>query len=71
VKAPRQQYDTRKEMSNSIKFYLVDGILVEATETVGGGFYDVTVIKTGHKFRIGKIGFESVARPTEAQQHES
>lgn len=52
----------RKKMETS-KQYLVAGIIVEAVKSEGGGFYDVTVIKTGDKQRYLADVFESVAKP--------
>ena len=41
--------------------YLVAGIVVEAVKSEGGGFYDVTIVSTGHKFRALAWAFEDVA----------
>lgn len=49
-------------MATSSKF-LVAGIVVEATKSEGGGFYDVTVLLTGAKYRFLSDVFESVAKP--------
>jgi hypothetical protein len=40
--------------------YLVGGIEVEAVKSVGGGFYELTVVKTGEKQRYIAEVFESV-----------
>ena len=45
------------------KLYLVAGIVVEATKSEGGGFYDITVCATGEKMRYLAEVFESVAVP--------
>jgi hypothetical protein len=50
-------------MTNLTKRYLVGGILVEATKSVGGGFYDLTVVATGQQQRYLADVFESVAKP--------
>ncbi len=42
--------------------YLVAGILVEATKSEGGGFYELTVLATGDKQRYLAEVFESVAK---------
>ena len=41
--------------------YLVGGIEVEAVKSVGGGFYDLIVLKTGDRQRYLADVFESVA----------
>lgn len=43
--------------------YLIDGVLVEATKTIGGGFYDVTVVATGTKLHWLAVAFEVEAKP--------
>jgi hypothetical protein len=43
--------------------YLVGGIEVEAVKSVGGGFYELTVVKTGEKQRYIAEVFENVAVP--------
>jgi hypothetical protein len=43
--------------------YTVDGILVEATKSIGGLFYEVTAVKTGQTIRVLVKAFESVAKP--------
>jgi hypothetical protein len=52
---------------NLTKRYMVAGVLVEATKSVGGGFYDVTVIAAGtfpgQQSRIRAKAFEMVAKP--------
>lgn len=45
--------------------FTVAGILVEATKSEGGGFYELTVIKTGQKQRYLAEVFEMVAKPVE------
>lgn len=50
---------------NQSKRYLVAGILVEATKSEGGGFYELTVVKTGQKQRYLAEVFEMVAKPVE------
>lgn len=45
--------------------YLVAGILVEATKSLGGGFYELTVVATGQKQRYNAEVFESVAKLVE------
>jgi len=47
--------------------YLVGDILVEATKSAGGGFYELTVVQTGEKQRYIADVFESVARPVVAE----
>ncbi len=42
--------------------YLVAGILVEATKSEGGGFYELTVLAIGDKQRYLAEVFESVAK---------
>lgn len=49
-------------MATSSK-YLVAGIVVEATKSEGGGFYDVTIVLTGKKYRFLADVFETVAKP--------
>lgn len=44
------------------KLYLVAGILVEAAKSEGGGFYELTVVKTGQKQRYLADVFEMVAK---------
>lgn len=43
--------------------YLVGDVLVEAVKSEGGGFYDLTVIKTGDKQRYLADVFEVFAVP--------
>lgn len=43
--------------------FTVAGILVEAIKSVGGGFYEITVVKTGKKYRYLADVFEMVAKP--------
>jgi hypothetical protein len=43
--------------------YLVAGIVVEATKSEGGGFYDITILATGEKVRYLAEVFETVAKP--------
>lgn len=50
-------------MATNSKQYLVAGIVVEATKSEGGGFYDVTVLLTGAKYRFLAEVFEAVAKP--------
>lgn len=50
-------------MANETKQYLVAGIVVEATKSEGGGFYDITVPLTGAKYRFLAEVFETVAEP--------
>lgn len=45
------------------KLYLVAGVLVEAAQSEGGGFYELTVVKTGQKQRYLSDVFEMVAKP--------
>ena len=52
-------------MINPTKKYLVGGILVEATKSEGGGFYDITVVATGQKNRYLAEVFEGVAEKIE------
>jgi len=47
---------------NPTKLYLVNGILVEATKTEGGLFYDVKILKTGAVARILTKIFEDKAK---------
>ena len=47
------------------KLYTVAGILVEATKSEGGGFYELIVVKTGQKQRYIAEVFEMVAKPVE------
>ena len=49
------------------KLYTVGGILVEATKSGGGGFYELTVVKTGQKQRYLADVFEVVAKPVEVR----
>lgn len=55
-------------MANETKQYLVAGIVVEATKSDGGGFYDVTVQATGAKYRYLAEVFETVATPYEEKK---
>lgn len=48
---------------NETKQYLVAGILVEAVKSEGGGFYELTVVKTGQKQRYLAGVFEMIAKP--------
>ena len=48
---------------NETKQYLIAGILVEATKSEGGGFYEIKVLATGEKFRFLADVFETVAKP--------
>lgn len=48
---------------NPSKQYFVAGILVEAVKSEGGGFYELTVVKTGNKQRYLAEVFEMVAKP--------
>ena len=50
-------------MSNTAKQYLVAGIVVEAVKSEGGGFYDITILRTGEKVRYLAEVFETVAVP--------
>ena len=50
-------------MENATKQYLVAGIVVEATKSEGGGFYDITILRTGEKVRYLAEVFETVAKP--------
>ena len=43
--------------------YTVAGIVVEAVKSEGGGFYDVTILRTGEKVRYLADVFETVAKP--------
>lgn len=47
--------------------YLVAGILVEATKSEGGGFYELTVVATGQKQRYLADVFEQVAKPVHSK----
>jgi len=47
---------------NETKQYLVAGILVEAVKSEGGGFYELTVVKTGQNQRYLADVFEAVAK---------
>lgn len=59
-------------MATEIKKYTVDGELVEAVKSEGGGFYEITVVKTGEKIRCLAWAFESVAEEYhESQEHET
>jgi hypothetical protein len=49
-------------MTNLTKRYLVGGVLVEATKTLGGGFYDVTVLATKATGRYLAEAFEKEAK---------
>jgi hypothetical protein len=49
-------------MPNESKQYLIAGIVVEATKSEGGGFYDV-VLPDGEKCRYLADIFETVATP--------
>jgi hypothetical protein len=55
-------------MPNPTKQYLVAGIVVEATKSDGGGFYDVTVLRTGAKYRYNAEVFETVAKEIEEEK---
>jgi hypothetical protein len=48
---------------NETKQYLIDGVLVEAVQSEGGGFYELTVVATGDKQRYLADVFESIAKP--------
>jgi hypothetical protein len=48
-----------------IKKYLIDGVVVEAVQSEGGRFYDITVVETGAKYRYLAKVFESLAKPVE------
>ncbi len=50
-------------MATKTKQYLVAGIVVEATKSEGGGFYDITILATGEKVRYLAEVFETVAVP--------
>ncbi len=50
-------------MATTTKQYLVAGVLVEATKSEGGGFYELTVVATGDKQRYLADVFEAVAKP--------
>jgi len=50
-------------VENATKQYLVAGIVVEAVKSEGGGFYDVTILRTGEKVRYLAEVFETVAKP--------
>jgi len=52
------------------KQYTVAGIVVEAVKSEGGGFYDVTVVKTGDKQRYLADVFEMVAKPLKGKQND-
>lgn len=54
----------------TIKQYLVAGIVVEATKSEGGGFYDITILRTGEKVRYLAEVFETVAIPYEGSATE-
>lgn len=56
---------------NEAKKYLVAGILVEAIKSLGGGFYELTVVKTGMKQRYLADVFEMVAKPVKEENNES
>jgi hypothetical protein len=49
-------------MNNPAK-YLINGIVVEATKSEGGGFYDITILQTGEKTRWLAEIFEQVSVP--------
>lgn len=49
-------------MATETKQYLIAGIVVEATKSEGGGFYDITILTTGEKVRYLAEVFESVAK---------
>jgi hypothetical protein len=56
-------------VSNPTKQYLVGGIVVEATKSEGGGFYDVTVLATRAKYRcLADVFDEAVAKPYKEKQ---
>jgi len=55
-------------MATETKKYLIAGILVEATKSEGGGFYELTVLATGDKQRYLADVFESVAKPYEGKE---
>ena len=50
------------------KQYLIAGIIVEATPSPGGGFYEVTIFSTQAKYRFVAEVFESVAKPYEEKK---
>lgn len=50
-------------MSNAAKQYLVADVVVEATKSEGGGFYDITILQTGEKGRYLAEVFEMIAKP--------
>lgn len=55
-------------MATETKQYLIAGIVVEATKSEGGGFYDVKVLLTGEKYRFLAVNFETVATPYEGEE---
>lgn len=55
-------------MATATKF-TVAGIVVEATKSEGGGFYDIVVVQTGKKYRFLADVFETVAKPWKEGQN--
>jgi hypothetical protein len=47
---------------NLTKLYIVGGVLVEATKSEGGAFYDIKIIKTGGTGRYLAEIFETIAK---------
>ena len=57
-------------MATETKKFTVDGVLVEAAKSEGGGFYDITVVQTGKKMRCLAWVFESISEEVnESQEH--
>lgn len=54
-------------MKNETKFWTVNKILVEATKSEGGKFYDVKVVETGTRMRYLASVFESVAKEAKSE----
>lgn len=57
-------------MATTKYLYLVDGILVDAVLTKGGGFYETTVVSTGQKQTVVAKAFLKVARPIKVNDDE-
>jgi hypothetical protein len=58
-------------MAAETKQYLVAGIVVEATKSEGGGFYDVTILRTGERVRYLAEVFEAIAKSYEDKDGKS
>ena len=57
-------------MANLKNLFLVDGVLVEAVPSQGGGFYDLTIVPTGDTMKVIASAFLETAKPIKVSDGE-